>query len=151
MKRKLSVEEFGEYMRQIQDSFLPNDEYGSPELDRNREYHQPDRVDLRELPDKSVVFIRGRSAGADYRIRVDDTDEGRNVNIWRNIQANGLVGPLESVVSMVEGLTFEEGVIIKGESQLAMPYFRYKNDSVEKPTDTWMDIPLIVLVQYAQQ
>jgi len=152
MKRKLhSVEEFHEYFRRIKESFLPSEEYVSPELDRNREYHRVERVDLRELPDKAVVFVRGVSFGADYKIRVDDTTEGRKVNIWRNMRANGLIGSLESVVSMVENLTFEEGVIIKGNSQLVMPYFKYKSGSVEKPTDMWMDVPLIILVQYADR
>ncbi len=151
MRKELgSVKELYEYLHRVQESFLPNQEYISPELDENRECHKVDRVDLRELPDKSTVFIRGVSFGADYRIRVDDTTQGRKVNIWRNMDANGLTAPLESIVSMVDGLTFEEGVIIKGNSQLTMPYFRYKNNSVEKPTDMWMDIPQIILIQYAE-
>ena len=144
-----SMEEFYEYFRRIQESFSSNKEYGSPTLDKSREYLGVERVDLRQLPDRAVVFLKGMHLGEDYRIRVDDTGDGRVINIWRNIEANGLVAPLESIASTAGGLAFEEGVIIR-KSQVVVPYFRYTGVDVEKPADIGMSSPVVLLVQYAK-
>jgi len=148
IKQLTSMEEFSGYIRRIQESFSPNKEYSSPMLDKSREHQKSERVDLRELPDKAVVFLKGMHLGEDYRLRVDDLDGKRIVNIWRNADANGLIGPLESIASTSGGLQFEEGIITK-RNQLIVPYFRYNGVEVKKPTDMGMSVPLLVLVQYA--
>jgi hypothetical protein len=140
-----SMQEFYAYMNKIRESFSPNQEYESPRLNQSREFRQVDRIDLRELPQRAVVFLKGAHQGEDYRIRLTD---GKNIDIWRNIDANGLTAPLESIAS-TEGFIFEEGIIVK-RKQLVVPYFRYEGSRVEKPTDLGFSVPLVVLVQYSQ-
>jgi len=143
-----SVQEFYKYMNRIRESYSPNQEYKSPTLDKQRPFEQADRVDLKALPDKAVVFLKGAHLGEDYRLRVDISKDGREINIWRNIDANGLTAPLESIASTA-GLIFEEGIIVRNK-QLIVPYFRYKGVEVEKPTDMGLSVPLVILVQYFQ-
>ena len=140
-----SLQEFYAYMNRIRESFSPNREYESPRLDQSRKFKQVDRIDLRELPHRAVVFLKGAHQGEDYRIRVND---GESIDIWRNIDANGLTAPLESIAA-TGGFTFEEGIIVR-RKQLVVPYFTYKGNQVEKPTDMGFSVPWIVLVQYSQ-
>jgi len=147
MIRKLnSIEEFGKYIGRIQESYVPNSEFSSPRMEEGREYHNQERVDLSSIPDKTLVLVKSLQFGADYRIRVDDTEGGRKVNIWRNMECNGLTAPLESVASLIGEFTFEEGVI-KLNKHLIVPYFRYKGNSVERPRDMGMQPPVSIIVQ----
>ena len=142
-------EKFRRYVVSLQDRFLPNNE-ASPTRDKNRPWESVDVINLYEQESGTIIFLKGNHFGADYRIRVN----GDDLEIWREIERNGLKGPIDSIVSWEEypnGAKIEQGLIRKG-SRCLMPYFSYdkskpKLESVQKPKDLWIDTYLIVYLQ----
>ena len=137
MKIKLSPEAVRLYnliINEIPASYEPNDEV-SPEV--VGEPTPKERIDLRELPEGTIAVLIGKHRSAYYRIK----REGDRVHIWgRGVNSKGLVGPLESVISILskqEG-KFEKGIMLK-DHPVCMPYFRYKEDgTAEKPEGLWV-------------
>lgn len=147
--RIIEHNKFQEYVRLVLETFNPNREV-SPVRDENLPIERAEFVELHKEKPGTVIFVRGRHAGADYRIKINDGD----LEVWRNSDANGLRCPLESIVSWqgsAEGVKVEEGIIRAG-SYTLMPYFSYdeskiKSESAMKPTDIWGDPYLLILVQ----
>ena len=141
---------FEEYVKSVLATFTPNNEI-SPTKDENCPWEQVDYVDLREQELGTVIFLRGIHRGADYRIRIN---KDNHVGVWRNLGANGLTGPLESIASWQgspEGVKVEEGIIRTGSYSL-IPYFSYDKsksglESVLRPTDIWGDAYLLIFLQ----
>ena len=142
MEIKLSPEAVRLYhliINEIPASYEPNDEV-SPEVVGKPTLKE--RIDLRELPEGAIAVLIGKHRAAYYRIK----REGDRVHIWgrgiweRGVNAKGLVGPLESVISILskqEG-KFEKGVMLK-DHPVCMPYFRYNEDgTAEKPEGLWV-------------
>src|SRR3989344_1026890 len=140
---------FQPYIQTVLKTFIPNEEI-SPRRDESLQWKQVDLVELGKQKPGTILFLRGQHAGADYRIRINE----RDLDVWRNTDANGLRGPLESIVSwqgLPDGVKVEEGVIRTGDYSL-MPYFRYdkskpKSQSTLRPTDIWGDAYLFIFIQ----
>ncbi len=90
----------------------PNPDTATPIIPPVREwYDEPDRIDLKDLPSHSIVYIEGSHRTAHYTLKISD---GR-VQIWRGRGYPCLEGPLEALV---------DGPITVGEIMI-FPYFVY--------------------------
>ncbi len=153
--------DFLQQMIRLRASMVPNSEYAAPLVDINK-LENLSMVDLSQVPDKTIVLAAGcEYVNLGFTMRVDDTSNGRIVNVWNDPEANGLMGPLECIASYdrtdldfeinSDFMMYESGVIRKG-SQFVMPYFSYAlldgkksvQSSWRDRTDKWSGI----LVQY---
>ncbi|GEM_PF-3437405 len=57
-----------------------------------------DRVVLSEIEEGRLFYVYGTSLPAQWMMRVNETEQGGVVHIWRDLDADGLVGPIERIV-----------------------------------------------------
>lgn len=171
MPTELSNREWRDHIQTMYARFKPSEDFTEPEIDVTKPYDTPQVVDLEKTPVGTVISIQGLHPNAAYTAKVEN---GKRIKIWRNYNAEGLIGPIDAICSYREELdesrkvvdsdgtvlygsvsekyVLERGVMRLG-SAFAMPYFEYETDSsgrqrVKKPTDAWVDTCESITVQF---
>ena len=107
-----------------------------------------EEIDLSNSPLETLFYVSGQHNRASYwLLKLFEQDGQRQVDVWRNLDCDGLRGPADKIISVTikDGPIWvvERGILRKNLNS-AFPYFDYEKDSdgklaVCKPDTYWMD------------
>jgi hypothetical protein len=107
-----------------------------------------EEIDLSNSPLETRFYVHGQHSRASYWLgRLFEQDGQRQVDVWRNLDCDGLRATIDKVISVAikDGPLWivEKGILRKGLNS-AFPYFDYERDSngklvVCKPETEWLD------------
>ncbi len=149
-------EELGMMLGDIVDSFTLNNKlspfYPAKYLPNELKLKEVDVVDLFSLPINSLIYVHGQHNRASYwLLRLSEKDGQREVDIWRNLDSDGLHGGIDKMIAVdiqeSDGKIkwiMDKGILRKG-ANMAFPYFDYEPNpnrpgegSVCLPWTYWM-------------
>jgi len=154
MKEEITEQKLGAVLWDIVESFKPNDEdcpYSF--LDITKNLKRTELIDLTQLPPNSFLYVHGSHTRASYwLLRLNEEKGQRVVDVWRDLDTNGLRAPIDKIISVeIKGSDektlwiVERGIIRQG-FNMAFPYFSYEDSperggkkSVILPETYWMD------------
>jgi len=139
----ITEEEKEKQLDRLQASCIPNmlnvskKEIGK--IQKRKGYKKKELVNLKELPENTIILLDGTHAGAGYTLRIL---ANQKVAAWRNLNANGFDIPIKYISSYEaydkEKIKSRMGTLKCG-SQFFMPYFYYKENNLQKPESLWGD------------
>ena len=102
MKEEITEQKLGAVLWDIVESFKPNDEdcpYSF--LDITKNLKRTELIDLTQLPPNSFLYVHGSHTRASYwLLRLNEEKGQRVVDVWRDLDTNGLRAPIDKIISV---------------------------------------------------
>lgn len=105
--------------------FVPFPDWDAPQIDESKAT-LVDRVNLYEVPLKTLIHFRGVHPDSLYYCKIAEHDGEKAIKIWFKQRANCAIGSLKHIGSLNPDWSMEHGVMTIGRGYV-LPQFDYEN------------------------